>query len=380
MLGEAIHRTKELTKFDKALVIANCFGFTPIRAPRVSKEDLELTKHCGNHQYFDAAEKVALLRYSQNQNLGSILSPIGLVYKKPSSRKNFDTHSLHFVGSSSGIAEATLICTALSILREEGYKNLTVDLNCVGDKESINNYERELSNHVRKSSNNLPEELKQNIKEDVFNIFRLETPEAIKLRENAPTSISFLSTQSRIYFKEVLEFIEALGIDFRLNPELVGEKSHVSHTIFAVKDVENETAHILAMGYRYPRLLRLLGLKKELPVAGITITRTTKLGHIYKELPKPKFSLIQLGREAKIKTLSLLELLRSHHIPVHHLLGMDKITTQLSSAESLRVSHLIIIGQKEALDNTATVRNILTRAQDTVSISDLPHYLKHIGL
>ena len=100
----------------------------------------------------------------------------------------------------------------------------------------------------------------------------------------------------------------------------------------------------------------------------------------YKELPRPKFYLIQLGREAKIKTLSLIELLREHHIPVHHFLGRDKLTAQLMSAEQLRVSYLIIIGQKEAIENTATIRNMSTRAQDTIPIELLPQYLKKISL
>jgi len=101
---------------------------------------------------------------------------------------------------------------------------------------------------------------------------------------------------------------------------------------------------------------------------------------VYKILPKPKFYLVQMGREAKIKTLTLIELLRNHRIPLHHFIGKDKITVQLSNAENLRVPYLIIIGQKEALDDTATIRNTITRAQDTIKIVDLPHYLKNITL
>jgi histidyl-tRNA synthetase len=99
-----------------------------------------------------------------------------------------------------------------------------------------------------------------------------------------------------------------------------------------------------------------------------------------KTMPEARFCLVQLGQVAKIKTLSLIELLRTHRIQMHHLLGKDKITVQLTNAENLGVSHLIIIGQKEALDNTATIRNMSTRAQDTVNMEDLPRYLKNIRL
>ena len=118
-------------------------------------------------------------------------------------------------------------------------------------------------------------------------------------------------------------------------------------------------------------------------MAGVSIFSTSPRNarrRVYKALPKPKFYLVQLGKDAKIKTLSLIELLRNHRIPLHHFLGKDKITTQLLNAENLRVPYLIIIGQKEALDDTATIRNVATRAQDTVSIENLPRYLKNITL
>jgi len=374
---------RQLGEFDRALIIATYFGFIPIIAPKIIKNDIELTKNCGNHPHYDAIEKASIIRTYLERDFASLPHPVALIYEKHASRKKFGNYALHFIGSPSGIAEATLIRATLSILSEEGFKNLRVDLNCIGDRESMSLYERELINYVRKCGANLSDEWKKSVKEDVFNLFRLETLEAMHISETAPSSINFLSLQSRIYFKEVLEYIETLGIEFRLTPTLVGEKNHTSHTIFAIRNIEKENTNTLAIGYRYSRMTRFFGLRKEIPMAGVSIFTTSSRNvkkRIYKELPKPKFYLVQLGKEAKIKTLSLIELLRNHKIPMHHFLGKDKITTQLLNAENLRVPYLIIIGQKEALDNTATIRNVTTRAQDTIRIENLPHYLKNITL
>ena len=385
MLGEISRQTRELSELDPALFIATHFGFMPIRALRVTSEDLELVRHCGTNPHYDAAEKISLIRSYIENNLSSLSHPLSIAYKKPSARKRFRTYALHVIGSASGVAEATLIRTALSILSEDGHKNLRVDLNCVGDKESINAYERELSGFVRKFGVELSEETKQSLKNDIFNLFRIDVDDAKSLRESAPQALAFLSPQSRIYFKEVLEYIDALGIEYRLTPELIGEKNHVSHTIFAIKSIGDDPlagGPVLAIGYRYSRLARLCGLRKDTPMAGVSIFSNLEEGTepIYRSMPKPKFCLLQLGREAKIKTLILLEVLRTHRITVHHFLSKDKITVQLATAETLPVSHLIIIGQKEALDNTATIRNVSTRAQDTINLIDLPRYLKNIKL
>lgn len=366
---------KVLNEFDKTLIIGNYFGFLPTYPPKIKKSDTELVSKCTNHPYYDAVEKMAVIRTYQEKHLASLPHPLAFIYKRP----RLQGYALHLIGYTSAIAEATLIRTAFSILSEKGYKDLRVDINCVGDKESMCAYERELINYVRRLDTNLNNELKERIKEDIFNLFKLNDPEIISLRETAPPSITFLSSQSRLYFKEVLECLESLEIEFRLTPELVGDKYHSSHTIFAIRNADNQDA--LAVGYRYSRLSKLIGLRKEVPMISATIFSNNKSAgdRIYKTLPKPKFYLVQLGREAKIKTLSLIELLRSHRIPVYHLLGRDKITAQLSNAEDLKVSHLIIIGQKEALENTATVRNISTRAQNTINFCDLPSYLKSIS-
>ncbi|MBX4181626.1 hypothetical protein KW807_02065 [Candidatus Parcubacteria bacterium] len=378
-----------LNEFDQGLIIASYFGFMPVSAPKVLDKDIEVARTSNSEPYFDAVEKASLIRHYLENNFSSLPHPLAMIYKQPVVKKRIPGYGLHFIGASGGIAEATLIRTALSMLSEAGYKNLRVDLNCVGDKESLAVYERELGNYVKKFGQSLNAPLKESLKADLFNLFRHEDEEMIRLRVGAPSSITFLSSQSRLHFKEVLEYLEALGIEFRLAPELIGEKNHVSHTVFAIKSVGSAspelevTEETLAVGYRYSRLGRKMGLRKEIPMAGCSIFSTPgkELGKkVYKQLPRPKFYLVQLGQMAKVKTLALIELLRSHKIPVHHFLGKDKLAVQLANAESLQVGYLIIIGQKEALDGTATIRNVTTRAQDTIPLEMLPQYLKDIHL
>ena len=47
-------------------------------------------------------------------------------------------------------------------------------------------------------------------------------------------------------------------------------------------------------------------------------------------------------------------------------------------AERMGVPYTIIFGQKEALDNTVIVRNMETRSQETVTLANLPDFVKHL--
>ena len=385
MLKQLTRPEKILNEYERPLVVANYFGFSPIKAPKITEKDVANAKHCIFHPHYDAIERASFIRTYIDENLSALPHPLAVSYKKINLKRKPDGYSLHFVGSPSSLAEAALMRGALSILSEEGYKNLKVDVNCIGDKESIAVYERELGNSVRKLANNLSPETREKIREDIFNIFRINDPEMASIRESVPPSINFLSAQSRAHFKEVLQAMETLGIEFNLMPALVGERNHSSHTIFSIKNSDqiDGTENTLAVGYRYSRLGRRLGLRKEVPMAGVNIIRSSEsefASKLYKDLPKSKFYLVQLGQVAKLKSLNIMEHLRSHRIKVHHFIGKDKLAPQLSHAESLKISHMIIIGQKEALDNTATIRNVSTRAQDTVNISLLPDFLKRLPI
>ena len=97
-----------------------------------------------------------------------------------------------------------------------------------------------------------------------------------------------------------------------------------------------------------------------------------------KKIKKPRFYLIQLGSTAKVKALNVVEMLRKHKIPVYHSITKDKITGQLTGAEYMKASHVLIMGQKEAIENSMVVRDILSREQETVPLTLLPDFLHNI--
>jgi histidyl-tRNA synthetase len=370
---------------EKPLWVGAHFGFTPIDPPKVTPKDIEAVKDCYDDEaltvegknLFNASEKAAFLRMYTEKDFASLPHPIAVSFKKPGAKRT--EYSFELAGFSGGCAEALLIRTALSALTEEGFASLSIDLNSIGDKDSISAYERELHNYARKTGDELDKDLKQRIKKNVYEMLEI-VKEGHALHDKMPTSISALSAPSRAHFKEVLEHIEALGTEFRLLPTLVGNRTFCSETLFAVRNTDTNT--ILALGYRYSRLSKKLGFKKEIPLAGMSLylneKPVAKSEKLFKDLPRPKFYLVQLGKDAKMKTLPLIELLRQNKIPVMHALGRDKITAQLEHAERTRAPYLLIVGQKEALEESVTVRNVSTRAQDTIYIKDLPQYLKNL--
>jgi histidyl-tRNA synthetase len=50
--------------------------------------------------------------------------------------------------------------------------------------------------------------------------------------------------------------------------------------------------------------------------------------------------------------------------------------SQLGIAEKMKIPFVLIMGQKEAIDNTVMIRNLRSRSQLTIAVIDLPAHIK----
>lgn len=383
------------TECDKIGEIAVGYGFTVVIPPRITPEDISKAKQFKDFDYFeDAEEKVALVRWFEEKNFLSEPPPLLIHYKKPlhgSGRKKKPSEEIYgfeIMGSASATSEAVLIKTGLSILSDLGYKDVYIDINSIGDKESVGKFERELGIHFRKHAHEMPAKARTDFKKNPYSIVTDgslgDSGNDSGLEQFIPQTISTLSDLSREHFREVLEYVEAFNVMYKIRHNLLSNKSYASHTVFEIHQAvdKKDNGPLLAYGYRYNYLAKKAGLKKDVPTMGMTliVKKNPAISKkvLVKKIKKPRFYLVQLGNTAKLKALNIIEHLRKNKIPTYHSLIKDKIGGQLSGAEYMHATHLLIIGQKEAIENTVVVRDIVTRKQDTVNVSELVDFLKKL--
>ncbi len=375
---------------DKVGEVAVHYGFTVIKPPHVSGDDISKAKHFKEYDlYEDAVEKIALTRWYIENRLDLEVQPVLLHYKKPlpgsSLRKkpSVDVYGFEIMGSYKSTSEALLIKCAIAVLEEAGYSSLCVDINSIGDRESVGRFEREIQSYTRKNGNSLSAKARQELKRNHFSFLANPEEEAKEFLKNFPQPISSLSDVSRLHFKEVLESVEAFNVTYKIKPSILSNKLYAAYTVMEIRDIsKNEEGELLAYGYRYNHLAKKLGAKREIPTVGLTIMvkKNPKMAKkvMVKKIRKPHFYLAQLGNLAKIKALNIVEMLRKERIPVGHSITKDKITGQLTGAEFMKATHVLVMGQKEAIENSMIVRSLINREQETVSIGQLSEFLKKI--
>ena len=377
---------------DKVGEIAINYGFNVVKAPNITNDDHSKSKQFKEFDHYgDIEEKVALTRWYMDKRMDLEAQPLAIHYKKPlpgsqnKKKPATEVYGFEIMGSNRSTSESLILKCVIAVLEELGYKDLFVDINSIGDKESIAKFEREINTYFRKHASTLPAKLKQDFKKNHYEVLKAEPEDAKEFLKNAPQTVGSLSDLARSHFKEVLESVEAFDVAYKIKPNLLSNKLYASYTVFevrAISDKKDVDGELLAYGYRYNHLAKKLGGKREIPSIGATII--ARKNHslakkvIIKNIKKPRFYLVQLGNTAKLKALNVVELLRKNKIPVYHSITKDKITGQLNGAEYMKSTHVLIMGQKEAIENSMVVRNILNREQETVPLANLVDFLKNL--
>ncbi len=409
IIGDDYYKFQGL--FEKAQEVAVYYGFKPIETPIlehesvftsavgvgtdiVDKEMYNLKTKGGDHLAMRPEQTAGLMRAYIEHGMQSLPQPVMLYHSGPVFRhdnpqkgryRQFYQFDVDALGSDSSILDALIIKTLISILEDAGAKDLVVSINSIGDKESRPAYLKELVSYYKKHIDVLPALDQERLKINPLRILDSKHPVTKALNEDAPDAISYLDTHGKKHFKEVLQYLDDMNITYSIDKLLVRGLSYYTHTVFEIMEKnEDGTMQTIAGGGRYDYLGKMIGSKKDIPAVGGSLGMDRIVERPWfknlapRILKKPKVFFVQLGFEAKLKSLQVIEILRKNKIPVEQSISKDGLGAQLGLAEKLGIPYAIIFGQKEALDESVIVRNMQTRSQDTIKISALCDYLKHL--
>ena len=401
--------------FEKAQEIAMYYGFNPVETPTLEHEEIFLkaagegtdivdkemygfkTKG-GDRLAMRPEGTAAVMRTYIEHGMRALPQPVMFYYQsamfrhdKPQKGRFRQHHQfgLEMLGTDKPIADALIIKTTMTILEEAGAKGLFVNINSIGDAESKKEYNKALKAYYRKHVNDLGKTDQQRLKTNPLRILDSKDPKTIAVNEEAPDSVSYLSNDAKKHFKRVLEFLDECEIPYQINKSLVRGLDYYTHTVFEIMEKvteEDGTEREIAIcgGGRYDYLAKAIGHRKDVPGVGVGIGVERVIGSSWwknltpRIIKNAKVYFIQLGFDARLKSLNVLEMLRKAKIPVRQAISKDNLGSQLALAEKLGLPYVVIFGQKESIDGTAIVRNMKDRSQKIVKLDKLVEYLKKL--
>ena len=174
--------------------------------------------------------------------------------------RQFNQINFEILGSSETFADAELIIMASEFLKNLKINNKVIlQINSLGDLNTIYKYKNILSDYYNKYKNDLSEESKIKIKSNPLRILDSKNPEDLKINSTAPKIDEQYSKTAKKIFEEVQVLIDSVGISFTINSNLVRGLDYYCHTVFEFKTNELGSQDTLIGGGRYDGLVKTIG-------------------------------------------------------------------------------------------------------------------------
>ena len=298
--------------------------------------------------------------------------------------RQFLQASLEALGDKSPSVDGQIIQMSFDILKDLGFKDVLIEVNSIGDSECRPYFKKILMTYFKSKKSSLCNDCQRRLKENPLRILDCKEEKCQRVKAGAPEIIDHLCEACHAHFKQVLEFLDELELPYALNPYLVRGLDYYTKTVFEISErSEAGMAYgSLASGGRYDGLVKLLG-GRDTPAcgAGIGISRIMELMKekeikVDRKQEKPEIFLAQLGQSAKRKSLKLFEEFRDAKIPVAESFSKDSLRTQLNTANKMGVRWVLIFGQKEALENFITLKDMESGVQKEIKLDKVVEEMK----
>jgi histidyl-tRNA synthetase len=329
--------------------------------------------------------------------------------------REFNQWGLESIGDESVIAEAEIMHIFSVALQELGFNNYVFHVNSIGCSACRPAYRSQLLQYYRSRIKGLCKDCKERYKANPLRLLDCKEEKCEIAKKGAPQMIEHLCEQCKNHFTLLLEFLDEDGVPYLLNSRLVRGLDYYARTVFeifldesadvavpavapetpaetpAVSEQPNvpdtiaekkqepeksaEAVHekkmlALGSGGRYDGLIETIG-GRPTPAAGgaMGIERLVALlkqRGMRAASSRQKVFFVQLGDLAKKKSFRIMEELRNANIPVGESIGKPSVKSQLKLADKHEAQYSLILGQKEAIDNTIIIREMSSGIQETI--------------
>jgi len=305
-------------------------------------------------------------------------------YERPQSGRLREHFQIGFeaFGSNDPMIDAEIISIPVMLFKTLGLKGIKVNINSLGDTESRNNYRNALKEYLRGHLDELCEDCKDRFERNPLRIIDCKVDSNLDVIKNAPVILDYLNEESKEYFENVKKYLDALNIEYTVNPKIVRGLDYYTHTVFEItaeiKDFGSQ--NVLCGGGRYNNLVSSLG-GPETPAVGFGLGIERLINALDKEevLIDNKgidTFICYVSENEKEYAIKLLLYLRNNGILSDTDYLNRKIKGQFKEADYNNSKYVIIIGEEEVKTNILTVKNNVTKEEYKISISDIVKFIK----
>ena len=299
-------------------------------------------------------------------------------YERPQKGRLRQHHQ--FGAEAFGVAEpeqdVECILLQTDFYRRCGVKDLELQVNSLGDRESKQRYREALVAFLTPRQSQLSEDSQRRLTSNPLRILDSKDPRDQDASVGAPPAVESLSDKSRRHIERVQDLLRTSGAPFRVNPNLVRGFDYYTETLWEVTAGGLGAQNAIGGGGRYDNLVEHLGGRPTPGVGfGSGIERLLiALDAQGATLPpnEPKLVwLVSHGDAAKEANWKLMSELRAAGISADMDPTCRSAKSQFKIADREGAAWVITVGDSELASNNVILKNLKTREEVQVPRSEI---------
>ena len=306
-------------------------------------------------------------------------------YERPQKGRQRQFHQLgvEAFGVASPDQDAELIALCRQLWCRLGVDDaLQLEINTIGSAEDRARYREALVAYLTQHYEQLDADSQQRLETNPLRILDSKNPETQQVLNDAPVLADYLDADTKAEFDELLADLDALGIDYVVNPRLVRGLDYYNKTVF-----EWTTEHLGAQstvcgGGRYDTLVETFG-GNSTPAAGFAVglERLTLLMQALDITVTPAADLYVITANAAAFRHSLPRLdglrRRFPELDIVQHLGGGSFKSQFKRADKSGAAWALVYGEAEVASKQVTLKPLRVDAeQKTIAESELEVFLE----
>lgn len=275
--------------------------------------------------------------------------------------------------------ESDIECISLGalLLEDLGLRDkVQLEINSLGDVESRAKHRDLLVGYLGKFKNDLSVDSQTRLEKNPLRILDSKDEGDKKILAGAPQLSNCLNDESRKFFDKVLHGLALLGIDAKVNAQLVRGLDYYTHSVFEFTTTHLGAQSAVLAGGRYNGLIALMGGPQTAGVGWASGMERLALLVDEKEFAKVDSPVCILAAEERAEDfcLKLAFDLRKHGIKTE-LLGGGNFGKRMKKADKLGASHVIVVGGSELDSGSVSLKNLKSGEQKLVPVGELTRSL-----
>jgi len=315
--------------------------------------------------------------YIENKMYGNASQPVKTWYYGPMYRyerpqsgrfREFYQFGVEVFGSNSPLTDAEIISIPVNFYKLLGLKGIKVNINSLGDMESRKNYREALKTYFEPYLDLLCDDCKERFNKNPLRIIDCKYDANLDIIKNAPKIIDYLNEESKKHFEEVKKYLDAMDIEYEVNPNIVRGLDYYTHTVFEVEaSVEGFGAqNVLCGGGRYDNLVETIGGPSTSGVGfalGLERLLTALEFENIDLVDENNLDIFIIPIDTNEYSISLGNILRMNGFNVEVDFNSRKIGNSFKQADRLGAKYIIIIGEDEVNNKVLTIKDNKTKEE-----------------